>query len=88
MGQLLGYIDIHCLCNLHYCFLQDDYGKVQPKMGPAIPPYNAHFDRYAQAYFSFKGVQKTLAKTGQVSLKGNAYNFFSVTMFLFAAIIV
>ena len=35
-------------------------------MGPAIPPYNAHFDRYAQAYFGYKGVKKTLGKTGQV----------------------
>ncbi|XP_039268397.2 uncharacterized protein LOC120343323 [Styela clava] len=61
--------------------IQDDYARVQPKLGPAIPPYNSHFDRHVGNYFRFKGVNKTLKNTGQVrersqSLQGKAVDRF------------
>ncbi|XP_076819305.1 uncharacterized protein LOC143465056 isoform X1 [Clavelina lepadiformis] len=45
--------------------IQDDFGKIQPKLGPAIPPYNSHFDPYVKNYFTYKGLDETLHKTGQ-----------------------
>nr|XP_002129477.1 uncharacterized protein LOC100177420 [Ciona intestinalis] len=45
--------------------IQDDFAKVQPKLGPAIPPYNSHFDKHVQSYFTYKGLDSTLAKTMQ-----------------------
>jgi len=42
---------------------------VQPKLGPAIPPYNSHYDKHVQNYFTYKGVEDTLTKTGQVGVR-------------------
>lgn len=47
--------------------ISSDFSKVNPKLGPVIPPYNAQKDIYAQKYFKFKGVKDTLKHTKQVS---------------------
>lgn len=43
-----------------------DYSKVNPKLGPVIPPYNSQRDKHVDQYFTFYGVDRTLNKTGQV----------------------
>ena len=48
--------------------VSSDYSRCNPKLGPVIPPYNSHRDRHVQNYFGFVGVDKTLKKTGQVSV--------------------
>ena len=63
------------LLRIFLYIFQNDFGKINPKLGPAIPPYNAHFDRFARNYFSFKGLKKNLVKTGQV----NNFFFFLTT---------
>lgn len=47
--------------------ISSDFSKVNPKLGPVIPPYNAQKDIYVQKYFKFKGVKDTLKHTKQVS---------------------
>ncbi|XP_025080607.1 uncharacterized protein C17orf98-like [Pomacea canaliculata] len=42
-----------------------DYSKVNPKLGPVIPPYNSQRDKHVDQYFTFYGVDRTLNKTGQ-----------------------
>jgi len=44
---------------------QENYGQIQPKLGPAIPPYNSHYDKSAGNYFKNEGVDKTLRRTNQ-----------------------
>lgn len=46
--------------------LQESYGKVQPKLGCAIPPYNSHHDAHVRSYFNNRGVKQTLRKTNQL----------------------
>lgn len=43
-----------------------DNSTTNPKLGSAIPPYDAQLDRHTQSYFNFFGLSKTLEKTGQV----------------------
>lgn len=42
-----------------------DYSHSQPKMGPAIPPYNSQNDKHVKAYFRREAVDVTLRETGQ-----------------------
>lgn len=46
--------------------ISHDYSKTNPKLGPALPPYNSKKDNHATNYFNFIGVPRTLAKTKQV----------------------
>ena len=45
-----------------------DYFRTNPKLGPALPPYNSKLDNHANAYFRFIGVDRTLNNTKQVPL--------------------
>ncbi|XP_072019994.1 sperm microtubule associated protein 1-like [Amphiura filiformis] len=62
------------LDNLEKSFLLDciavdsiskDYSGAQPKLGPAIPPYNSQNDKHVKEYFTREQVDETLRKTGQ-----------------------
>lgn len=67
-----------------FAIVQNDFGKINPKLGPAIPPYNAHFDQYSRQYFKYKGLRKTLIRTGQVSVLEIRNHFFRILiLFLF-----
>jgi len=46
--------------------ISQDYSRTNPKLGPALPPYNSKKDNHARNYFRFIGVDKTLKKTNQV----------------------
>lgn len=61
-----------------FAIFQNDFGKINPKLGPAIPPYNAHFDQYSRQYFKYKGLRKTLIRTGQVSVLEIRNHFFRI----------
>jgi len=52
--------------------LEMNYGKSNPKCGPAIPPYNAHFDKQVKSYFKNKGVKANLRKTGQTKARSES----------------
>ncbi|XP_071479712.1 sperm microtubule associated protein 1-like [Diadema antillarum] len=54
---LLDCIAIDCIAK--------DYSMAQPKLGPAIPGYNAQKDKHVRMYFGREGVTTTLRKTGQ-----------------------
>ena len=71
------------LLRIFLYIFQNDFGKINPKLGPAIPPYNAHFDRFARNYFSFKGLKKNLVKTGQV----NKFFFFFNNLFILTTLL-
>ena len=43
-----------------------DYSHAQPKLGPAIPPYNSQRDKHVKMYFTREQVDDTLRKTEQV----------------------
>lgn len=45
--------------------ISGDYSKVNPKLGPVIPPYNSQRDRHVEAYFRFWGVPAILNRAGQ-----------------------
>lgn len=45
--------------------ISQDYSRTNPKLGPALPPYNSKKDNHARNYFRFIGVDKTLKKTNQ-----------------------
>ncbi|KAI0221893.1 hypothetical protein LSAT2_026824 [Lamellibrachia satsuma] len=47
--------------------ISHDYSKTNPKLGPALPPYNSKKDNHATNYFNFIGVPRTLAKTKQTA---------------------
>lgn len=73
-----------------FTIFQNDFGKINPKLGPAIPPYNAHFDQYSRQYFKYKGLRKTLIRTGQVSIleirflnKNIGLNSYSILIFIY-----
>ncbi|XP_022086463.1 uncharacterized protein C17orf98-like [Acanthaster planci] len=42
-----------------------DYSHCQPKLGPAIPPYNSQKDKHVKVYFAREQVDETLRKTKQ-----------------------
>ena len=48
--------------------ISDDYSKSHPKRGDALPPYNAQCDGLTRRYWGFESVDKTLKRTGQVSV--------------------
>jgi len=52
--------------------LQVSYGGIHPKLGSAIPPYNAHYDEQVKNYFKNKGVKANLRKTGQIKEKSES----------------
>ncbi|XP_002740676.1 sperm microtubule associated protein 1-like [Saccoglossus kowalevskii] len=54
------------LDNIAVNSISKDYSNVQPKLGPAIPPYNSQNDKHVDQYFKFEQVEKTLKKTGQI----------------------
>lgn len=60
--------------------ISSDFSKVNPKLGPVIPPYNAQKDICVAAYFKFKGVKGTLKKSNQAnggdSIEGAAVDAF------------
>ncbi|XP_071942416.1 sperm microtubule associated protein 1-like isoform X2 [Antedon mediterranea] len=45
--------------------ISNDYAMAQPKLGPAIPPYNSQKDKHVQMYFHREKVPEVLQKTGQ-----------------------
>lgn len=51
-----------------------DYNNANPKLGPAIPPYNGQRDSHTRRYFQFYGVDRTLTfykqDTGGTSIDG------------------
>lgn len=47
--------------------ISKDYSRMTPKLGSAIPPYDAQWDLHATAYFSSKPVVSLLQRRGQVS---------------------
>ena len=46
-----------------------DYSCANPKLGPAIPPYNSQKDKHVKQYFTRAQVDETLRNTGQVSFQ-------------------
>ncbi|KAI8492313.1 hypothetical protein Bbelb_297660 [Branchiostoma belcheri] len=52
--------------------ISQDYGKANPKMGTAIPPYNAQKDKHVEPYFNFYGVKDVLKTTGQYGRKSTS----------------
>ncbi|XP_078580802.1 uncharacterized protein LOC144864513 [Branchiostoma floridae x Branchiostoma japonicum] len=52
--------------------ISQDYGKANPKMGTAIPPYNAQKDKHVEPYFNFYGVKDVLKTTGQYGSKSSS----------------
>ncbi|XP_059173962.1 uncharacterized protein C17orf98-like [Physella acuta] len=46
--------------------ISQDYSRVNPKLGPVIPPYNSQRDKHVGNYFRFYGINKVLNKTGQI----------------------
>lgn len=59
----------------------DEFAKVNPKMAPVLPSYNAQLDKHTWRYYRFAGLGRTLRKTGQVidiiifGFKGGITNF-------------
>ncbi|XP_070535931.1 sperm microtubule associated protein 1-like [Ptychodera flava] len=53
------------LDNIAVNSIAKDYSHTQPKLGPAIPPYNSQKDKHVKEYFKFIQVDGTLEKTEQ-----------------------
>ncbi|XP_077993480.1 sperm microtubule associated protein 1-like [Glandiceps talaboti] len=53
------------LDNIAVNSISKDYANTQPKLGPAIPPYNSQKDKHVKDYFEFVQVDGTLEKTAQ-----------------------
>ncbi|XP_019630109.1 PREDICTED: uncharacterized protein LOC109474278 [Branchiostoma belcheri] len=45
--------------------ISKDYSKAQPKLGPAIPPYNSQKDKNADSYFKFQWAPTVLKRSKQ-----------------------
>ena len=50
--------------------ISNDYSKANPKLGPAIPPYNSQKDHSVRRYFEFHDVEKILIGSRQ-RIEGN-----------------